>query len=92
MCIAALAKLGYTVLRQKGSHVRLVCPKHPPVTVPLHHEIDRGTLRSAGLGPRTRGQPCRCLAGDGLAARLAGIGKYPRTGIAESTLGRGSEG
>jgi len=45
-CIAVLAKLGYTVLRQKGSHVRLVCSKRPPVTVPLHHEIDRGTLRS----------------------------------------------
>lgn len=45
-CIAALAKLGYTILRQKGSHVRLVCPSRPPVTVPLHHELDRGTLRS----------------------------------------------
>jgi predicted RNA binding protein YcfA (HicA-like mRNA interferase family) len=44
--IAALAKLGYTIHRQKGSHVRLVCPKRPPVTVPIHHEIDRGTLRS----------------------------------------------
>jgi predicted RNA binding protein YcfA (HicA-like mRNA interferase family) len=45
-CIAALCKLGYTVLRQKGSHVRLVCQRRPPVTVPLHQEIDRGTLRS----------------------------------------------
>ena len=45
-CIAALAKLGYIVLRQKGSHVRLVCPQRPPVTVPLHQEIDRGPLRS----------------------------------------------
>jgi predicted RNA binding protein YcfA (HicA-like mRNA interferase family) len=45
-CIVALSKLGYTILRQKGSHVRLVCPSRPPVTVPMHHEIDRGTLRS----------------------------------------------
>ena len=45
-CIVTLSKLGYTVLRQKGSHVRLVCPTRPPVTVPLHREIDRGTLRS----------------------------------------------
>ena len=45
-CIAALSKLGYTILRQKGSHVRLVCPKRPSVTVPMHHEVDRGTLRS----------------------------------------------
>jgi predicted RNA binding protein YcfA (HicA-like mRNA interferase family) len=41
-----LAKLGYTVLRQKGSHARLVCSVRSPVTVPMHHEIDRGTLRS----------------------------------------------
>lgn len=45
-CIAALAKVGYTVLRQKGSHVRLVCAGRSPVTVPLHPELDRGTLRS----------------------------------------------
>lgn len=45
-CIAALAKLGYTAIRQKGSHVRLSCPSRPPVTVPLHHQLDRGTLRS----------------------------------------------
>lgn len=45
-CIVALSKLGYTILRQKGSHVRLVCPRRPPVTVPMHQEIDRGTLRS----------------------------------------------
>ena len=44
--MAALSKLGYTLLRQKGSHVRLVCVGRPPVTVPLHHELDRGTLRN----------------------------------------------
>lgn len=45
-CIAALTKLGYTALRQKGSHVRLTCAGRPPVTVPLHQQLDRGTLRS----------------------------------------------
>ncbi len=45
-CVAALAKLGYRVARQKGSHVRLACGGRPPVTVPLHSELDRGTLRS----------------------------------------------
>ncbi len=45
-CIAALAKIGYRSARQKGSHVRLECTGRPPVTVPLHSEIDRGTLRS----------------------------------------------
>jgi predicted RNA binding protein YcfA (HicA-like mRNA interferase family) len=45
-CIAALAKIGYRSVRQKGSHVRLERTGRPPVTVPLHSEIDRGTLRS----------------------------------------------
>jgi predicted RNA binding protein YcfA (HicA-like mRNA interferase family) len=45
-CVAALAKIGYRSVRQKGSHVRLECTGRPPVTVPLHSEIDRGTLRS----------------------------------------------
>ncbi|OGQ89946.1 MAG: hypothetical protein A2289_11180 [Deltaproteobacteria bacterium RIFOXYA12_FULL_58_15] len=45
-CIAALEKIGYRVLRQKGSHVRLVCRGRLSVTVPLHHTLDRGTLRS----------------------------------------------
>lgn len=39
-------KLGYVELRQKGSHVRLACPGRSPVTVPLHDQLDRGTLRS----------------------------------------------
>jgi len=41
-----LVKLGYRQARQKGSHVRLVCAGRQPVTVPLHDELDRGTLRS----------------------------------------------
>ena len=45
-CIAALAKVGYRPVRQKGSHVRLAAPGRRPVTVPLHDELDRGTLRS----------------------------------------------
>lgn len=45
-CIAALAKIGYCSIRQKGNHVRLECSGRPPVTVPLHSELDRGTLRS----------------------------------------------
>ena len=45
-CIAALGHLGYQVARIRGSHVRLRCPGRKPVTVPLHDELDRGTLRS----------------------------------------------
>ena len=45
--IKVLARMGYSVVRQKGSHVRLV--KSTPVgdhkiTIPLHDEIVKGTL------------------------------------------------
>lgn len=45
-CIAAMRAIGYEVVRQKGSHVRLNCVGRSPITVPLHKELDRGTLRS----------------------------------------------
>ena len=45
-CMNALAKLGYGIARVRGSHHRLLCPGRPPVTVPLHRELDRGTLRA----------------------------------------------
>ena len=45
-CIVALMRLGYRVVRQRGSHVRLACPGRSPVTVPLHATLDRGTLRA----------------------------------------------
>lgn len=44
--IRALESLGYVVVRQKGSHVRLRHPG-PPVhtlTVPLHHSLKAVTL------------------------------------------------
>ena len=46
--IRVLTRVGYEVVRQRGSHVRL---RHPtvraqfPVTIPLHDEIAFGTLR-----------------------------------------------
>jgi len=43
--IRALERLGYQVVRQKGSHAWLECPGRPPVPVPLHKTLDRGTLR-----------------------------------------------
>ena len=42
-------KEGFEVLRQKGSHVRLVkngSDSKTYITIPLHKEIDRGTLKS----------------------------------------------
>lgn len=45
-CINALQRLGYVITRTRGSHVRLTCPNRKPVTVPLHYELDRTTLKS----------------------------------------------
>jgi predicted RNA binding protein YcfA (HicA-like mRNA interferase family) len=45
-CVQALGRLGYVVVGQKGSHVRLHCDGRGPVTVPMHRELKRGTLRS----------------------------------------------
>lgn len=47
--VAALEKIGYAVVRQKGSHMRM---RHPteasrmPLTVPDHRELKSGTLRA----------------------------------------------
>jgi predicted RNA binding protein YcfA (HicA-like mRNA interferase family) len=44
--IRVLERLGWEVVRQRGSHVRL---RHPDrrtfLVVPLHRELKRGTLR-----------------------------------------------
>lgn len=46
--IKALAKAGFRVIRQKGSHVRLErvqARKVIKLTVPMHETLKRGTLR-----------------------------------------------
>ena len=54
--IKALSKIGFKSIRQKGSHVFMMndSPENKKTTVvPLHKEIDKGTLleiiRQAGL-------------------------------------------
>jgi predicted RNA binding protein YcfA (HicA-like mRNA interferase family) len=44
--IRALERIGYRVIRQKGSHVRLQHPGPPPhaITVPLHNALKTGML------------------------------------------------
>ena len=44
--IHALVRLGYVVIRQKGSHVRLrhTGPPAHTITVPLHNPLKTGTL------------------------------------------------
>ena len=47
--IRFLQRLGYSKLRQRGSHVRMVLRNDRGQwheTVPLHSEVHRGTLRS----------------------------------------------
>lgn len=47
--VAALERLGYQQVRQKGSHIRLRHPTNSarlPLTVPDHKELKTGTLRS----------------------------------------------
>jgi predicted RNA binding protein YcfA (HicA-like mRNA interferase family) len=46
-CVKALEKAGFSVYRQRGSHITLV-RAHPPsqTTVPNHKELDKGTLRA----------------------------------------------
>ena len=43
--IKALSKIGYQVLRQRGSHIRLSCSNKKNVTVPDYEAISRGLLR-----------------------------------------------
>ncbi len=54
--VKALQKVGYDVVRQKGSHIRLrhsTDPERKPLTVPRHQTLKRGLLhrilRDAGL-------------------------------------------
>jgi predicted RNA binding protein YcfA (HicA-like mRNA interferase family) len=37
--------MGYRVIRQRGSHMRLVCPGRKSITVPDHKVIGRGLLK-----------------------------------------------
>ena len=43
--IKKLAMLGYTINRQRGSHMRLVCFGKKSVTVPDYRTVGRGLLR-----------------------------------------------
>ncbi len=46
-CVKILEKFGFVVYRQRGSHVTLVRDNPPnQKTVPLHKELDRGTLKA----------------------------------------------
>jgi predicted RNA binding protein YcfA (HicA-like mRNA interferase family) len=46
--VKALAEIGYEVDHQTGSHMilRHKEPPHRRLTVPMHHELAKGTLRA----------------------------------------------
>jgi len=43
--VKALVKIGYTIARQKGSHIRLLHAERKPLTVPNHKVLGKGLLR-----------------------------------------------
>jgi predicted RNA binding protein YcfA (HicA-like mRNA interferase family) len=46
--VEAFKTIGYKVVRQRGSHIRLrdeTNPNHPPLTIPDHKELKLGLLR-----------------------------------------------
>ena len=43
--IKALGKIGYSPMRQRGSHIRLACEGKPPITVPNYRLLDRSLLK-----------------------------------------------
>ncbi len=44
--VRALAKVGFSEVSQRGSHLKLRSPEGRTVIVPMHRELARGTLRS----------------------------------------------
>jgi predicted RNA binding protein YcfA (HicA-like mRNA interferase family) len=44
--VKTLLKMGYYIRSQQGSHIHLRHPLHPPITIPNHKEVARGTLRA----------------------------------------------
>ena len=44
--VKALLKIGYYIRSQQGSHIHLRHPLYPPLTIPNHKEVARGTLRA----------------------------------------------
>jgi predicted RNA binding protein YcfA (HicA-like mRNA interferase family) len=43
--IKAFIKIGYYIVRQRGSHIRLHHPSKKPLTIPDHKVLGRGLLR-----------------------------------------------
>ena len=44
--VKIFCKIGYKVVRQRGSHIRLHHSSRKPLTVPDHKELSKGLLRT----------------------------------------------
>lgn len=42
--VKILSKIGYVEVRQRGSHIRLICNERKSVTVPNYKSVDRSLL------------------------------------------------
>ncbi len=45
IAVRAFIKIGYAVIRQKGSHIRLLHVQRKPLTIPNHKLLGKGLLR-----------------------------------------------
>ncbi|HEY0080134.1 MAG TPA: type II toxin-antitoxin system HicA family toxin [Pyrinomonadaceae bacterium] len=53
-CVKALEKAGFVIYRQRGSHITMIRQTPPAqTTVPIHKELDRGTLARHHPSSRT---------------------------------------
>ena len=43
--VRCFEKLGYEIIRQRGSHIRLHHKRKKPLTIPRHKTLGRGLLR-----------------------------------------------
>ncbi|NQV00640.1 MAG: type II toxin-antitoxin system HicA family toxin [Parcubacteria group bacterium] len=43
--IKTFEKIGYQIIRKKGSHFRLYHPNKEPITIPNHKNLAKGLLR-----------------------------------------------
>ena len=53
--LKALTALGYYVRDRESSHIHVRHPTRPPLTIPDHKEIARGTLRTGAVARHTAG-------------------------------------
>jgi len=49
--IKAFTKLGFSVVSQKGSHIKMKNEKGKTVIIPNHKQIKKGTLKKGILNP-----------------------------------------